>query len=224
MKSQIIGWLVTIGIAAGIVFYFQASREAADPTDLVDALVDTGLQFSANRTDADLLQHRKIVIATDINGVSAAKTIKGLLLLDAIDPAAPIDLYIRTEGGWISDAFGIIDVMESIHAPVNTHALGGTHSSGAMILAAGTGTRYGYPYSSIMFHAGLYTEDGDYSGDKLDNERLKRFWESHSRIPAEWINSRKEKTYFFRAEAALKMGVIDQIINNTHLPNDENGD
>ncbi|MFT4581548.1 MAG: ATP-dependent protease ClpP protease subunit [Gammaproteobacteria bacterium] len=75
---------------------------------------------------------------------------KDLLLLDAIDSTAPIDLYIRTEGGWSNDAFSIIDVMQSMSAPVNTHAIGGANSSGAMILSADTGVRYGYPYSTIM--------------------------------------------------------------------------
>ena len=109
MKLQIIGWLVTVSIAAGIVFYVTDSRKVADPADLVDALVDTGLQFSTNRTDTDLLQ-----------------------------------------------------------------------------------------------------------------QRLKRFWKDHSRLPAKWINSRKEKTYFFGAQEALKMGVVDRIITNDHLPNGGN--
>jgi ATP-dependent Clp protease protease subunit len=217
MKSQIISGLVTIGIVVGLILYLNNPRDAVHPADLVDALVDAGIQFSANQADTELRTYRKIVIATDINAVSANRTIKGLLLLDAIDSRAPIDLYIRTEGGWISDAFGIIDVMESIRAPVNTHAIGGTHSAGAMILAAGTGIRYGYPYSAIMFHAGLYEDDAPYSSDRIDNERLKRFWKRHARIPTEWITTRKEKTYFLGPEAALEMGLIDKIINDANL-------
>lgn len=211
MKNQILGSLLAIFVFLGIVLFMTRPETIRDPSEIVDLLVDAGIEFSASQTDTDLLRYRKLVIATDINAASAQKTIKGLLLLNAMDSTAPIDLYIRTEGGWISDAFGIIDVMESISAPVNTHAIGGTHSSGAMILTAGTGVRYGYPYSSIMFHAGLYEDDGEYSENKLDNDRLTHFWKRHSHVPTEWITSEKESTYFLAPEEALKFGLIDQI-------------
>jgi ATP-dependent Clp protease protease subunit len=134
-----------------------------------------------------------------------------LLLLDARDSNRPIDLYIRTEGGWVDDAFSIIDVMENLKSPVNTHAIGGTHSSGAMILAAGTGVRYAYPYSSIMFHGGLYEGDGDYGENTTDNERLVAFWERHAKLPPDWLHSRDEVTRFMGPEEALERGLVDEI-------------
>jgi len=135
MKTQIINRALAVFVIVVIVFYATQSyftpQANGYSSDIVDALVDAGIEFAPSPVDTDLLKYRKIVLATDINAASAQRTIRGLLLLDGIDSTAPIDLYIRTEGGWISDAFGIIDVIESISAPVNTHALGGTHSSGA---------------------------------------------------------------------------------------------
>ena len=211
MKQNILRFilfLITIGVVVGMT----SSRTAPTATDIdaseiVDIMVDAGIEFSGSRSDIDLLKYRKIVITTDINAITAQRVIKGLILLDAIDDT-PIDLYIRTEGGWISDAFAIIDIMESINAPVNTHSIGGSYSSGAMILAAGTGIRFGLPNSSIMFHGGRYEDDSEFSDDKLDNDRLSRFWETHSQIPKEWLSGYKDKKYFLTSEDALKYGII----------------
>ena len=224
MKSQILSVVLAICVVVGIVLFVNRSQPASDPSDIVDTLVDAGIEFSRSQTDTDLLKYRKLVIATDINAVTAKNIINGLLLLDAIDSTAPIDLYIRTEGGWVSDAFAIIDVIESIGAPVNTYAIGGTYSSGAMILAAGTGIRYGYPDSSIMFHAGLYHDGSEYSGDKVDNHRLNQFWKEHAHVPQEWLKTKTEKTFFLGPDEALKFGLIDQIRTNgkgTHSSDNE---
>ena len=214
MKNDLFSRLITICmvmIAATACLKWCLSE---DPSEIVDVLVDAGLEFAASPVEKELLTHRKIVINTGINASSAQRTIRALLLLDSIDPAAPIDLYLRTDGGWISDAFGIIDVIENITAPVNTHAIGGTHSSGAMILAAGTGTRYGYPYSSIMFHAGLYDDDSEYSEDIIDNDRLLQFWNLNASLPKKWMMTKKDTEYFLSPDQALEFGLIDQIKSN----------
>ena len=213
MKIQIVSRLLFIVAIVGLVIFINPSNNTItmDSSDLVNDLVDAGIGGSESQIDADLLTHRTLIITTDINAISAQKTIKGLLLLNAIDSATPIDLYIRTEGGWVSDAFTIIDVMESISAPVNTHAVGGTFSAGAMILSAGTGTRYGYTYSDVMFHAGQYDDDDQYSVDKLDNERLMKFWKRHANIPTEWLTAEDEERLHLTSEEALEWGMIDQI-------------
>jgi ATP-dependent Clp protease protease subunit len=216
--------VLTILVASALVFFAIKSEEqpeAEDSSDLMDTLVDAGIGFSASPTETELLEHRKLVIASDINAACAQRIIAGLLLLDARDHAAPIDLYLRTEGGWPSDAFAIIAVMGSIQAPVNTHALGGTHSSGAMILTAGTGVRYGYPHSLIMFHGGWDEpddKDGEHSRRTAFNRQFVQFWKQHARLPADWVDDQEEELYFMTPEEALKFGLIDQIRDEAVSP------
>lgn len=210
--KDLIGRLVPVLVLLGGLFFLvDRIRPPVEPDDVIDRFVDAGIEFAASPVENDLLGQRKIVIGTDINGYATQRVVRELLLLDARDSGRPIDLYIRTEGGWVDDAFSIIDVMESLKSPVNTHAIGGTHSSGAMILAAGTGTRYAYPYSSIMFHGGLYEDDGDYGENAIDNQRLIDFWEAHAHLPAEWLHGQGEQAFFVGPQDALKMDIVDEI-------------
>lgn len=203
--------LIGVAVVAPLLQERRYPAPAFDAEEFADFLADSGIAFASSQVEVELLEYRKIVIATDINAASAARVIKSLLLLDALDPAAPIDLYIRTGGGWLSDAFAIIDTMQSIQAPVNTHAIGGTFSAGSMILAAGTGVRYGYPFSAIMFHAGLYEDDGQYGGDRLDNQRWVTFWQTYAQVPPGWVQTYDEQSFFIGPEDAVAFGIIDEV-------------
>ncbi|HOV76727.1 MAG TPA: ATP-dependent Clp protease proteolytic subunit [Sedimentisphaerales bacterium] len=210
--KQMVGRLVPVVVLLGGLFWLaERFTPTIAPEDVVDLFVDAGIEFTASPTEASLLEQRKIVIGTDINGSMTQRVVRALLLLDSQDSGRPIDLYIRTEGGRIDDAFAIIDVMKGLKSPVNTHAIGGTHSSGAMILAAGTGVRYAYPFSSIMFHGGLYDQDGDYGQNTTDNQRLVAFWKQHANLPADWMECQGEKACFMGPDEALKFGIVDQI-------------
>lgn len=211
--KQVLGTLLSVLVLLGGLFFLsRMHRPSVVPENIIDLLVDGGIELATSPVEVSLLEHRRIVIATAINAATAQRAVRALLLLDAVDGNRPIDLYIRTEGGWVDDAFAIISVMQTLRAPVNTHAIGGTYSSGAMLLAAGTGVRYAYPFSSIMFHGGLYNDDGDHGQSTMDNRRLVAFWERHARLPPDWLDTREEKTYFLGPEKALELGLVDQIL------------
>lgn len=221
MKQKVLGGLlVVIILLESVSLLTRFKTPSNDPEYLVDLLVDAGIEFHTSPIEVSLLEHRKIVLATDINATSAQRVIRELLLLDAMDSNAPIDLYIQTQGGWITAAFSIIDTIQNLKAPVNTHAIGAAYSAGAMILAAGTGTRYAHPLSAVMFHAGLPSEDdSSYCEDALDAERLVTFWERYARIPSDWLHSEKDRTYFLKPQKALELGIVDQICAGRTDPN-----
>lgn len=179
---------------------------------IIDDLADNGFG-SASSMHEQLLQARKVVIASNINAMLADRMVSSLLLLNELDPDTAIDMYIRTEGGWVDDAYAIIDVMNMISAPVNTHAIGGTHSAGAMILAAGTGIRTAYENSVIMFHAGLGEPDDEFGENQIKNKREILFWQSTARLPHDWVNQLEDRSYFLDAEQALQYEIVDKVVN-----------
>jgi ATP-dependent Clp protease protease subunit len=139
-----------------------------------------------------------------------------LLYLNAVDPHRPIDLYLSTQGGWIDSAFTIIDAMELIHAPVNTWAIGGCYSAGALILAAGTGRRYATANAVLMIHASL-DEDSKrpYSYERLALERYERVWRQRADLPDDWFPMVGGEEYYLSPQEALQFHLVDEIAPGT---------
>jgi ATP-dependent Clp protease protease subunit len=71
-----------------------------------------------------LLSHRILFLGEPITTEVANRLISGLLLLDADDHQAQIDLYINCSGGNVLDGLAIIDVIQCIQAPVSTICVG----------------------------------------------------------------------------------------------------
>jgi len=70
-------------------------------------------------------------------------------------------LMICSEGGDVSCAFALIDVMRSSNIPIKTVGLGQIASAGLMIFLAGSpGRRYLTPNTSIMSHQFSWGSDG----------------------------------------------------------------
>ena len=167
--------LVGLGVLAG----YGAARWLAansdkqeDKTDydvildkLFDHLTESGVVGRKTDWSDPLLEQRIILVCESINEITAKDVCNRLLYLNAKDPNKPIDLYLKTFGGWQADALLICDVMQRIQAPVNTWALSNCESSGAMVLVAGTGKRRATPNSLIMLHVVEKEGHEDYSFD-----------------------------------------------------------
>ena len=163
--------MVLIGVAAVAVLALAAAvantirslraldDALADPVSIAEPIIDEMLSSIPGnlqlRADDPLITSRKILVTANINERTAKDVVARLLYMNALDPHRPIDLYLSTQGGWVDSAFTIIDAMQLIEAPVNTWAIGGCYSSGALILAAGTGRRYATPNAVLMIHASL---------------------------------------------------------------------
>lgn len=201
---------------AGVLWLASVVAQYRHPDDLVDALVDTQIEagFEEPRLDPTdpLLARRQIVITSTINERTAKDVVNRLFHLDALDPAAPIDLYISTAGGWPDAAFTLVDAMRLIEAPVNTWALGGCYSAGAVILAGGTGRRYATDRAIIMVHTNLVDSSAPFSFGRLDRARYEGFWREVAELPTRWFPMTGEETYYLSADEALQFGIVDEVL------------
>ncbi len=77
--------------------------------------------------------------------------VRALLYLDRAAYAAPIYLWINSEGGDVDDALAIYDVMQSLQCPVHTIAHGLVASAAGLVLAGGD-NRIAMPNSWFMAH------------------------------------------------------------------------
>lgn len=183
------------------------------PAEVAEAYAAAGVYPANDGLDEELLASRRVLLTHDVNPVSARRIVASLLALEARDPRAPIDLYLRTNGGWKDDAFAIIDVMKRLRAPVNTIAIGSTESAGAMILAAGTGKRMASAHALIMVHDNIYDDEFPRSWNSRNNPRERTFWQAHAKFPEQWLaGSGEDLVYYLNPEEAVEMGIVDEVL------------
>ena len=200
----------------GLFWLASVAESYRNPDEIVDDLVDSQIEAGYEDVRIDpadpLLAQRKIVITHAITERTAKDVVHRLFHLDAADGASPIDLYISTQGGWPDAAFTIVDAVRMIDAPVNTWAMGGCYSAGAVILAAGTGRRYSTDSAIIMVHTNLVDSAEPFSYGRLDRARYEGFWRDAADLPTRWYPMTGEAVYYLSPDEALQFGIIDEVL------------
>lgn len=215
MNRKLLAALVVVPLSATALHGLLENTATAispDYEEMWDMLADSGNQVPHVSNDDALIRSRTIVLARDVNANSAHHLITALLRLDREAPGKPIDLYLRTNGGWTDDLFAIVSVIESIESPVNTIATGSTFSAGAVILASGTGVRSALPNTLIMVHDNLEVDAERGSFGRMDADRSLAFWKRRARLPKDWFTKSGDESRYITAEQALRYGIIDEIV------------
>jgi len=109
-----------------------------------------------------LLKNHTHFLMGEIDDENIEKAIRWLLYenMDNSNPDKILTIYINSTGGSLTDAFGLIDVMQNSNFVVRTIAIGNIMSAAFLIFAAGDkGERYVAKNTSIMCHQ--FTESID---------------------------------------------------------------
>ena len=180
-----------------------------------------------------MLTNRKISISSDINNHVAQLVIKYLRDCAASDPEKPVELEINSNGGDVSAAYAIVDVMESIQLPVMTFALGTCASAAVLLLAAGDrGSRVVGANVTVMIHdvrttvttpgsvvsKGIRELEDDVKNAQINLRKHKKAVEQNVELLARLTGQPKEKlredlaqdTYMDAAEA-VAYGIADMV-------------
>ena len=203
--------------AGGLIWILSSYVDTADRVSdtlgsLLDAQIDAGPEAPAFSSDDPLLRARKVLLFHDVNSRTAKDVSARLMYLDAVDPHTTIDLYISTQGGWTDNAFTIIDTMRAISAPVNTWAIGGCYSAGALILAAATGRRYATEDTVLMIHTNLEDSQEAYSFPRLARERYERVYRETTHLPEDWYPMTDDQSHYLNPQEALKFDLVDEVV------------
>ena len=169
-----------------------------------------------------MLKDRIIFIDDEINSVTASSIIMQLLTLESENRDAPITIYINSPGGSISDGMAIYDVMNKVKCPIITVCLGMAASMGAFLLSCGTrGKRYCLPNSTVMIHQPLGGGRGQATEIEIIakrilalHDKLYRIMSKNSNVDYETMANACERDNYLTPEEALKMGLIDKIIDS----------
>lgn len=160
----------------------------------------------------------RIWIKGEITEDSATEFMSQLFWL--ADLSIPATIYIDSTGGDVAAGLTIIDSLMSASIPIDLVCVGKAFSMGAMILACGEkGHRYCLPHAKVMLHQ-PYT--GGVSGTASNiRERSESLLETQNTIvdllvkhtghAKKVIEKAISYDHFFKAEDALKYGLIDYI-------------
>lgn len=172
-----------------------------------------------------LLNDRIILLADQINDVTANLVVAQLLYLEGQDPEKDINLYINSPGGSITAGMGIYDTMNYIKCDVSTICIGMAASMGSFLLAAGAkGKRFALPNSEILIHQPLIGGgggglQGQCTEIKIQTDHLVKTRQKLNQILSkktgqsiEKIEADTERDNYMTAEEALNYGLIDKVI------------
>ena len=172
-----------------------------------------------------LLKDRIIFLDGEINDQVANIVVAQLLFLEAEDPDKDIYLYINSPGGVVTAGLAIYDTMQYIKPDVSTICIGSCASMAAVLLTSGAkGKRFALPHSNIMIHQPLGGVQGQATEIEIHareilrlRKELNTILSKHSGQPLDVIAHDTERDNFMTAEAALKYGLIDKILERNNI-------
>jgi ATP-dependent Clp protease protease subunit len=168
-----------------------------------------------------LLKERVIFLSGPIDDNISNLVVAQLLFLESENPEKDISIYINSPGGSISAGLAIYDTMQFISSSVSTLCIGQAASMGALLLAGGDkGKRYVLPNSRVMIHQPLGGFQGQASDfeihakeilhmKKIVNEILAK----HTGHSVKKIEKDTDRDNFLDADAAIKYGIVDKLLN-----------
>jgi ATP-dependent Clp protease protease subunit len=172
-----------------------------------------------------LLENRIINLVGQVNDELSYAICSALLVLDEDDHDKPIQMFINSPGGSVMAGLAIIDVMNTIKAPVYTIVTGLAASMGAAILSAGEeGHRMALPNATVMLHQVSAGEHGNIQDMRVGlefteklNDRLMTMIAENCGKTKEQLESDTMRDKWLFAEDALKYGIVDEVVKQTKV-------
>lgn len=176
---------------------------------------------------------RVLYLSGDIDSSNVSEIVKQIVNINAFDNAMiskyrmydlkPIQLYIQSFGGSITDMWAVIDTIESSDTPIMTFCSGYCMSAAALIFIAGH-YRYMSEHSSMMFHqmtVGNFDKINDF---KLEQHRFDcmhkdmiKYIKKHTNLKKKFFKKfdKNKEDVYLDAKKCLKYGICDKILDKT---------
>jgi len=191
---------------------------------LEDEDEDDNLEKEPNWQDiltGKMLKTRTILLSGEIRKVLAEKTIRQLLLMEAMGDD-PVRIFIDSPGGDADAGYAIFDMIRFIRPPVWTVGMGLVASAAAIIqLAAPKERRIGLPNSHYLIHQPLSGIRGVATDIEIHARELEKLREKINRLiadetgqPFNQIEKDTDRDYWMSAQEAVSYGLISRIITN----------
>lgn len=163
-----------------------------------------------------------VILNDEVCDENIEKVIFPLQQLDEDEKIKHITFYINSVGGDPQVGMAIVSCLENMKTPVTIHILGRACSA-ACYIAMAKGKHINTvcgKYAVGLIHAGSVYIEGDANNardtqaflDRYDNDILKEFVLSHTKIDAELYDAHGRNEWWLLAEDMLKYGIVDELI------------
>ncbi len=167
-----------------------------------------------------LLDHRIVILGSEVTEEAAHRICSQLLLLSALDPAADIHLYINSPGGSVTAGLAVYDTMQLVPNDVATLAMGFAASMGQFLLTGGArGKRSVLPHARVVMHQPHGGIGGTAIDMQIQAESMKHFKDLMHRLNAEnsgqdlaTITADADRDRWFTADDAVRYGLADRVV------------
>jgi ATP-dependent Clp protease protease subunit len=169
-----------------------------------------------------MLKTRTILISGEINKELAEKTIRQLLLMEAMGDE-PLRIFIDSPGGDADAGYALFDMIRFIRSPVWTIGMGLVASAAAIIqLAAPKERRVGLPNSHYLIHQPLSGIRGVATDIEIHARELEKLREKINLLIAQetgncakQVEKDTDRDYWMDVQEAVNYGLISKIIVNS---------
>jgi ATP-dependent Clp protease protease subunit len=140
-----------------------------------------------------------------------------------VEQRKPIEIRIYSEGGDVISGLALINTIKISKTPVHTYNMGMCASMGAILILSGD-RRFSLPDASFLLHDGSLSISGQ-SAKKAKNtmeyyndldKKIKELVLTKTQISEELYTQKENDEWFFFADKALELGMIDEIL--TEIP------
>jgi len=174
-----------------------------------------------DRIDEGFLESHTHFINGDINEDTIGKAIRWIIY-ENLKGEDPLTLYINSDGGNLTDAFALIDIMRMSKKPIRTIGIGSVCSSAFLIFVAGTkGHRMIGKNTTIMCHQYSEVTEGKFHDLKTKLKEAQRMNQRMIDLLTECsdLDARTVKTkllppsdVWLSADEVVELGIADSIL------------
>jgi len=175
--------------------------------------------------DLEDLADRKLFINDEIDGVVIDTIVYQIMRFNAqdkgksVEDRLPIKLYINSNGGSVTDGYGLIDAILTSKTPVYTINQAMCASMGFLIFIAGD-KRYTMPHAEFLMHDGSNFAMGSTAKmkDRMDFElgeleqMTRDYIISRTKITEDLYKEKYRMEWYFLPKTAKNYGIADFII------------
>jgi ATP-dependent Clp protease, protease subunit len=191
--------------------------EEEDDDDIDDEKPENLQELLAGK----MLKTRTILLSGEIRKGLAEKTIRQLLLMEAMSDE-PVRIFIDSPGGDADAGYAIFDMIRFIKPPVWTIGMGLVASAAAIIqLAAPKDRRLGLPNSHYLIHQPLSGIRGVATDIEIHARELEKLRAKINHLiaeetgnPVEQVEKDTDRDYWMSAQEAVKYSLISKVITN----------